>query len=47
MQVVGEELKRAKTVIVMAYDDFDLEAVEFPHDDLLVRSPIIEISVVK
>jgi hypothetical protein len=47
MQVVGEPPKRAKTEIIMSFDDHDLEGVKFPHDDPLVISPTIGNSSIK
>ncbi|KAL8115462.1 hypothetical protein AgCh_022089 [Apium graveolens] len=47
MHIVGEAPKRARTEVTLAFDDFDLEGVKFPHDDLLVITPIIGNSPVK
>lgn len=47
MQVVGETPICAKTKIAMAFDDSDLEGVKFPHDEPLVKTPIIGNSSVK
>ena len=47
MHIVGEAPKRARTRVTMAFDDYDLEGVKFPHDDPLVIIPIIRNSPVK
>ena len=41
MHIVGEAPKRARTGVTMAFDDYDLEGVKFPHDDPLVITLII------
>lgn len=33
MSIVGEPPMRVKIVIVLTFDDSDLEGVKFPHDD--------------
>lgn len=45
--IVGEAPKRAKTEIVLAFDDSDLEGVMFYHDDPLVIAPVIGNNQVK
>ncbi|XP_074351539.1 uncharacterized protein LOC141690635 [Apium graveolens] len=47
MHLVREAPKRDRTGVAMVFDDFDLEGVNFPHDDPLVIKPIIRNNPVK
>ena len=47
MHIVGEAPKRERTEVTIGFDDADLEVVKFPHDDLLVITPVIGNSEVK
>ncbi|XP_074324345.1 uncharacterized protein LOC141706224 [Apium graveolens] len=47
MHIIAEALKRDKTGVTMAFDDFDLKGMNFPHDDPLVITPIIGNNPVK